>query len=91
MSSLPPEDPLEYIDIDDVLQHGDPARWNARGPKPGSPVDAHSLSAPPGTMKHYDLYTDLFGHDIEVHYFRHPDGTVADVKVIDSESPRDLP
>jgi len=32
-------------------------------------------------MKHYDRYEDDFGDEIEVHYFRHPDGTVGDVKI----------
>jgi hypothetical protein len=79
--SIPQEDPLEYIDMDDVLQHGDPGGWTFLGPKPGSPVPANSPNAPPDTMKHYDLYADVFGDEIEVHYFRHADGTVADVKV----------
>jgi len=78
---LPPEDPLDYIDMDDVLRHGNPADWTYHGPKPGSPVPAHSRNAGPGTMKHYDIYEDDFGDEIEVHYFRHPDGTVGDVKV----------
>lgn len=81
MSQVPFEDPLDYIDMDDVLQHGDPAKWTSQGPKPGSPVPATSPNAPPGTMKHYDLYQDEFGDEIEVHYFRHSDGRVADVKV----------
>ena len=81
MNPLPPEEPLDYIDIDDVLQHGNPDDWTYLGPKPGSPVPAHSPNAQPGTMKHYDIYKDEFGDEIEVHYFRHPDGTVADVKV----------
>jgi hypothetical protein len=76
-----PDDPLDFIDFDDILQHGDPGRWRFVGPKPGSPVPAHSPAAGAGTMKHYDLYEDEFGDEIEVHYFRHPDGRVADVKV----------
>ena len=32
-------------------------------------------------VEDYDLYEDEFGDEIEVHYFRHPDGRVADVKV----------
>ena len=32
-------------------------------------------------MKHYDLYEDQHADVIEVHYFRHPDGTVGNVKV----------
>ena len=32
-------------------------------------------------MKHYDIYKDEFGKKIELHYFRHPDGSVGDVKV----------
>ncbi len=81
MSSIPQEDPLDYIDIDDVLQHGDPSKWTFVGRKAGSGVPATSPLAPPGTTKHYDIYKDEFGDDIEVHYFRHPDGSVGDVKI----------
>lgn len=76
-----PDNPLDFIDYDDVLQHGNPDDWTYVGPKPGSPVPAHSPNATPGTMKHYDIYEDEFGNEIEVHYFRHPDGTVGDVKI----------
>jgi hypothetical protein len=78
-----PQDPLDFIDFADIFRHGDPGTWISRGPKPGSPVIAHSGVAQPGTMKHYDLYTDEFGAEIEVHYFRHPDGSVGNVKVKD--------
>ncbi len=81
MSSVPPADPLDYIDMDDVIQHGDPSRWTLVGPKPGSPVPATSASAAPGTMKHYDVYQDAFGDEIEVHYFRHTNGSVGGVKI----------
>ena len=82
MSDLPgPENPLEYVDFADVLQHGDPDNRVYFGPKPGSPVTANSPNALPGTMKHYDLYEDEFGDAIELHCFRHPNGTVGDVKV----------
>ena len=77
------DDPLDFIDLADVLNHGDPGRWVFKGNKAGSPTPANSPGAPPGTMKHYDLYEDEFGDSIEVHYFRHPDGSVGDVKVID--------
>jgi hypothetical protein len=75
------DDPLDYIDFADVLQHGDPGGWKFLGPKAGSPTPAHSPTAEPGTIKHYDLYEDEFGDVIEIHYFRHPDGTVGDVKI----------
>ncbi len=75
------DDPLDYVDFTDVLQHGDPSKWKFKGPKPGSPTPAASPSAQPGTVKHYDLYVDEFGEEIELHYFRHPDGSVGDVKV----------
>lgn len=78
------DDPLDYIDFADILRHGDPGLWAFRGPKPGSPVPAHSPGAAPGTMKHYDLDDDEFGERIEVHYFRHADGSVGDVKVKES-------
>lgn len=81
VTSSPQEDPLNYIDLDDILQHGVPENWKYLGPKPGSPVVAHSSRSRPGTMKHYDIYVDELGDEIEVHYFRHPDGTVGNVRV----------
>jgi hypothetical protein len=75
------DDPLDYFDFVDIIQHGDPSKWKFRGPKRGSPTPATSPSAQPGTMKHFDLYEDEFGDEIEVHYFRHSDGSVGDVKV----------
>jgi hypothetical protein len=81
VSSVPEEDPLDYVDMDDVLQHGDPGKWRFLGPKKGSPAPATSPKALPGTTKHYDLYEDEFGEAIELHYFRHSDGSVGDVKV----------
>lgn len=81
MSNLPQEDPLDYIDWDDVIQHGNPSKWTFVGPKAGSPVPATSPNALPGTTKHYDIYKDELGDQIEVHYFRHPDGSVGDVKI----------
>lgn len=75
------DDPLDYIDFADVTQHGDPSTWKARGEKEGSGVPATSPNAPPGTQKIYEIYEDAFGDEIEVHYFRHPDGSVSDVKV----------
>lgn len=81
MSQPPPDEPLDFIDMDDVLQHGDPNNWKYLGPKAGSPTPATSPNAQPGTMKHYDVFEDEFGDEIEVHYFRHPDGTVGDVKI----------
>lgn len=75
------DDPLDYVDFADVLQHGDPRRWTFRGEKPGSGVPAHSPNAPRGALKIYDIYEDEFGDEIELHYFRHPDGSVSGVKV----------
>jgi hypothetical protein len=75
------DDPLDFIDFADVIQHGNPADWRFLGPKSGSPTPATSPIAPPGTMKHYDLYEDAHGDLIEIHYFRHPDGSVGDVKI----------
>jgi hypothetical protein len=63
------------------VAHGDPAQWTYLGPKKGSPTAATSPHALPGTMKHYDLYQDEYGEEIELHYFRYTDGTVDDVKV----------
>lgn len=81
MSGVPEEDPLDYIDMDDVIQHGNPSNWTFLGPKPGSPTLAYSPDTRAGTTKHYDLYRDDFGQVIEVHYFRHLDGTVENVKI----------
>jgi len=81
MSSIPHENPLDYIDFDDIIQHGNPANWKLIGPKQGSGVPATSPLALPGTTKHYDIYEDEFGDRIEVPYFRYPDGSVGDVKV----------
>jgi hypothetical protein len=75
------EDPLDYIDFADILQHGDPGNWAFQGEKAGSGAPATSPAAPPGTHKIYELYEDEFGGEIEVHYFRHADGTVSNVKV----------
>ncbi|MBI1831692.1 MAG: hypothetical protein HYR84_09605 [Planctomycetes bacterium] len=75
------DDPLEYIDFDEILHHGDPGRWKFIGQKPGSGGLAHSANAPAGTLKIYEIYQDEFGDEIEVHYFRHPDGSVSNVKV----------
>ncbi len=71
MSSDPPANPLDEIDMDDVLQHGDPGKWTHLGPKKGSPATATSPNAVPGTTKYYNLYRDEFGDRIELHYFRY--------------------
>lgn len=81
MTGVPQEDPLDYIDMDDVIPHGDPTKWTYLGPKVGSGVPATSPTAEPGTTKHYELYKDVDGDEIVVHFFRHLDGTVSDVKV----------
>ncbi len=75
------EDPLQYIDFDEILRHGDPGQWKTKGQKPGSGLPATSPNAPPGTLKVYEIFEDEFGEEIELHYFRHSDGTVSDVKV----------
>ena len=75
------EDPLEYIEFEQVLRHGDPSGWRFLDTKPGSGVPAHSLDAPEGTLKIYEIYKDEFGYELEVHYFRHRDGRVSGVKV----------
>jgi hypothetical protein len=76
------EDPLDDIDILEIQQHGDPSLWTPLGPKSGSGAPANSPAAPPGTLKIYEIYKDEFGTEIEVHYFRHPDGSVSGVKVV---------
>jgi hypothetical protein len=75
------ENPLDYVDFADVLQHGDPGKWKLLGEKPGTGAPAHSSKAPPGTIKVYEVYEDEFGTEIELHYFRHPDGSVSGAKV----------
>ena len=75
------DDPLDFVDLADVIEHGDPGKWKFKGAKPGSPAPATSPQALPGTMKHYDVYVDEYGDEIELHYFRHPDGSVGNVKV----------
>jgi hypothetical protein len=75
------DNPLDFVDFVDILQHGDPENWKFKGHKPGSPTPATSPLAEPGTMKNYEIYEDQFGELIELHYFRHPDGSVGDVKL----------
>jgi hypothetical protein len=77
------DDPLDFIDFADIIAHGDPSTWKYQGAKAGSPTPANSPHAPPGTMKHYDIYEDEYEEEIKVHYFRHPDGSVGDVKIKD--------
>lgn len=75
------DDPLDFVDFADVLQHGDATKWRFLEKKPGSGVIARSDLAPAGTRKIYEVYRDEFGVEIEVHYFRHLDGAVSGVKV----------
>lgn len=75
------DNPLDFVDFADVLQHGDPDNWTFKCEKPGSGVAAHSPLAPPGTLKIYEIFADEFGDEIELHYFRHQDGSVTNVKV----------
>jgi hypothetical protein len=75
------DDPLDFVDFSDVLQHGDPSNWTFVAEKAGSGVPAHSSEAPPGTLKIYEIYLDEFGVEIELHYFRHADGTVSGAKI----------
>jgi hypothetical protein len=75
------QDPLDYIDYNDLADHGDPGAWKYQGTKPGSGVPAHSPLATPGTLKIYEIYKDEYGEELEVHYFRHLDGTVSNVTV----------
>ena len=75
------DDPLDYIDLSEIVPHGDPGKWTFLYEKPGSGKQATSPSALPGTTKCYDIYKNEFGEEIEIHYFRHSDGSVGDVKV----------
>jgi hypothetical protein len=76
------EDVFEYVDFLDVIAHGDPAKWKYLGSKQGSPIAAKSQHAHEGSMKHYELYEDIHGDRIELHFIRHSDGSVVDVKVV---------
>ncbi len=62
------DDPLDFIDPDEIFEHGNPDRWKFIREKPGSGVPAHSPNAPPGTLKIYEIYQDAYGEVIEVHY-----------------------
>ena len=73
------QDPLDYIPFSDILKHGDPANWKYHGRKS---VAAKTVNAPPLTLKVYEYYEDEFGDLMEIHYFRHSDGTVSNVKVV---------
>ena len=42
------DDPLEFVDFANVVEHGDPSHWRFIGPKPGSPAPATSPSTNPG-------------------------------------------
>ena len=75
------DDPLDFVDFADILQHGDPGKWKFKGHKAGSPAPATSPLARPGTMKNYEIYEGRVRRLIELHYFRHTDGSVGDVKV----------
>jgi hypothetical protein len=72
------EDPLDFIPFSDVLKHGDPNNWKFRGRQS---VLATDDDAPPHTLKVYESYEDEYGDLIDVHYFRHSDGSVSNVKV----------
>jgi hypothetical protein len=75
------DNPLDYVDFVDILQHGDPGQWKFKEVKPASGITATSPDAPAGTLKIYEIYEDEFGIEIELHYFRHSDGEVSGVKV----------
>ena len=74
------DDPLDYIDFADILQAWRSGKMEVQGTEAGKPHTGHFAKRLQGTMKHYDQ-DDEFGDEIEVHYFRHPDGSVADVKI----------
>lgn len=62
-----------------IFDHGDPDTWKYLGEKRGSGVPADSPVAPPGTLKIFEVWEDEFGALLEVHYFRHLDGSVSNV------------
>jgi hypothetical protein len=45
------DDPRDFVDFADLLQHGDPSNWKFQGNKAGSGVPAHSPDAPSGTLE----------------------------------------
>jgi len=71
----------ENMTLDEFNEHGDPSNWNFEGEKPGSGLPATSPNAPPGTLKIYERWTDEFGTLLEVHYFKHLDGSLSNVKL----------
>jgi|GEM_PF-5704206 len=75
------DDPFDFLEFDAIVQHGDPKNWKHKGAKSGSGAIARSPNAPSGTVKIYEIYADEFGKEIELHYFRHSDGRVSQVKV----------
>lgn len=77
----PPDDPLDFVPEDAIIEYGLPESWVYLGIKPGSPAPAKSPDAVVGTKKHYDLYRTLDGEEFELHYFRLPNGSVQRVEV----------
>jgi hypothetical protein len=57
------------------------AAGSSRATSPEADCPPLPPDAPPGTLKIYEIYENEFNVEIEVHYFRHPDGTVSGVKV----------
>ncbi len=76
------DDPLEFVHIVDVTQHGDPGKWARLGHKDGSPAIAKSKRAPPGSWKVMEEWEDECGSRFELHFFRHADGSVSNVKTV---------
>jgi hypothetical protein len=68
------------MDYDDYMEHGDPDKWKYNGEKQGSGAPTHNPIYPEGSSKRMEIWTDEFGHEVEVHYVEGPDGTIYDVK-----------
>jgi hypothetical protein len=78
---LTPDQLAEHLTIDEITQHGDPAKWTFLGEKGGSRVPATSGGASPGTVKVYEVWRNAYGKEVEVHYFETPEGQAQDVKL----------
>ncbi|MEZ6128304.1 MAG: Calx-beta domain-containing protein [Planctomycetaceae bacterium] len=78
-----PDDIAAEMEPDDFEIHGDPDVWRYLGEKPGSGHLAETPAAPPGTRKIYEVWEDEFGFYLEIHYFRHLDGSISNVRLHD--------
>lgn len=64
------------------FKHGNLETWKYKGEKPTSGRQATDKD--PGTIKVYEIWKNAAGKEFELHYFKHLDGTLEDLK----EKPR---